>query len=277
MKIRIQLALIVMTVFIFGAMASTAEASVIRTGLFTASTLAANDDGSTGEVAIGFDVNFFGNTLSTLYVNNNGNVTFGSPMSTYTPSGLSGVSRPIIAPFFADVDTRAGNVLTYGTNTVNGHSAFGVDWINVGYFAYHTDLLNSFQLILIDRSDIAAGDFDIEFNYDQIQWETGDASGGSGGVGGTSAAAGYSNGLSDEDLVYYQLAGSLVNGAFLDGGVNALAENSNIGVTGRYLFNVRNGVVIEPPTTVPEPSAFLLLGAGLCGLVAFGRKRFIRK
>jgi hypothetical protein len=70
----------------------------------------------------------------------------------------------------------------------------GVNWIGFGYFPQAVDKLNSFQLIITDRSDIGVSDFDFEFNYHQIQWETGDASGGSDGLGGSSARAGWSNG-----------------------------------------------------------------------------------
>jgi hypothetical protein len=146
---------------------------VMRPG-FDTNSLAGNDDGSTGLIDIGFTINFFGNQYSQLYVNNNGNVTFETLMGRYTPFGLTGYIEegPIIAPFFADVDTRVGNLTTYGPNSVDGRNAFGVTWTNVGYFAQHTDKLNSFQMLIIDRSDRAPGDFDIEFNYEQIQWET---------------------------------------------------------------------------------------------------------
>ena len=74
-------------------------------------------------------------------------------------------------------------MVTYGVDTVNGHPAFGVDYENVGYYGTHTDKLNSFQLILIDRSDTGiAGAFDIEFDYDKVQWEAGDASNGIDGL-----------------------------------------------------------------------------------------------
>ena len=56
---------------------------------------------------------------------------------------------------------------------VDGHAAFGVDWVNVGYFPEQADKLLSCQLVIIDRSDIASGDFDMEFNYDKVQWEWG--------------------------------------------------------------------------------------------------------
>lgn len=49
--------------------------------------------------------------------------------------------------------------------------------------------------------------------------------------------------------------------------------------TDYYEFHILNvdSAVGPGPSTVPEPSAFILLGAGLCGLIAFGRKRFARK
>jgi len=155
-----------------------AQAAAIRNASeFTDFTLARNDDLSTGLVNIGFNVNFFGLNDNQLYVNNNGNVTFDSPLGTFTPFPLSTTNRQIIAPFFADVDTRnlASGVVQYGTGTVDGRSAFGVNWINVGYFPSRIDKLNSFQLIMTDRSDIAAGDFDFEFNYDSILWQTGNS------------------------------------------------------------------------------------------------------
>ena len=51
--------------------------------------------------------------------------TFGSASSQFTPSALTNSGQtPRIAAFFADVDTRAGNSVTYGTGTVDNHPAF---------------------------------------------------------------------------------------------------------------------------------------------------------
>src|SRR4051812_8311990 len=79
---------------------------------FDTQTLPGNDDGFTGAIDLGFTVNFFGGSYSQVYVNNNGNITFGGASSQYTPSALTNSGQsPRIAPFFADVDTRAGNPL----------------------------------------------------------------------------------------------------------------------------------------------------------------------
>jgi hypothetical protein len=241
--------------------AQTANAAAMRTG-FDASTLARNDDGSTGLVDIGFVTNFFGVSRDQLYVNNNGNVTFDSALRTFTPFGLTATATNIIAPFFADVDTRnpLSSLVSYGTGSVDGRNAFGVNWRNVGYYPNAANKLNSFQLVLLDRSDTGAGNFDIEFNYDQIQWETGGASGGTSGLGGSSARVGYSNGTGAPGTSF-ELAGSAVNGALLDGGPNSLvASRLNSDTDGRYLFNARNGSIITEPPGEPVPEPITILG-----------------
>lgn len=221
---------------------------------FDGSTLAATDDGSTGLVSLGFTGNFAGVNISQCYVNNNGNITFAAPLNQFTPSNLNTMNTGIIAPFFADVDTRAigSAIVRYGAGTVGGHSAFGVDYggLNsagvpyggVGYYPQGTDKLNDFQVLLVDRSDTGTGNFDIEINYKQIKWETGGASGGTSGLGGYSARVGYTNGTGVAGT-HYELAGSGINGALLDGGPNSSAANSNVGVPGRYLFTARQGTI----------------------------------
>ena len=77
---------------------------------------------------------------------------------------------------------------------------------------------DSFRLLLVNRSDTGLGNFDILFNYGQVQWKTGK---GSGGLGGSCSVAGYSNGTGNAGT-NYQLPGSGVCGSSLDGGPNAL-------------------------------------------------------
>lgn len=152
------------------------------------------DGCSSGAISTGFAMNFFGTTRTQLFVSNNGYVTFDAGQGAFTPGGLGASygGLPIIAPFFGDVDTRGGlGSVTYGTGTFDGRSALGVNWIDTGYFSMRGDKRNSFQLILTHRFDTGAGNLDIYFSYSLIQWETGSASGGVNGLGGTSAAVGF--------------------------------------------------------------------------------------
>ncbi|MBI4876537.1 MAG: putative Ig domain-containing protein [Acidobacteria bacterium] len=244
---------------------------------FREHSIARNDDGSSSLQQLGFNINFFGRQRSTVYVNNNGNVTFDAALATYTPFGLEGTRREIIAAFFADVDTRgAGSALvTYGNDTINGRRAFGVNYVNVGYFGSHDDKLNRFQLILVERADTGEGNFDIEFNYERIVWETGDASGGAGGYGGIPASVGWSNGTG-EPGTSYELDGSLIVGSFLDNGPRSLVRGKlNSTVRGRFLFRARNGYISPglaitsscplPDAAVSAPYAQQMTAVGLTG------------
>ena len=271
--------LVVAGAAIFGCSASYGQAIRSNPG-FKSQSVAANDDGSGPLTPLGFTINFFGKTRSSTYVNNNGNITFDSSLATYTPFGLQSTQREIIAPFFADVDTRpaGSNLVTYGQDTVNGHKAFGANYINVGYYNVHADKLNSFQVVLIDRSDTGAGNFDIEFNYGHILWETGDASGGVNGYGGTSASVGWSNGSTDPGASF-QYPGSLIPGSFLDNGpqalirqsANTVVANGAAPVSGRLMYRARDGIIspgltiistIPPDATVGTAYSATLLATG---------------
>ena len=83
------------------------------------------------------------------------------------------MDNPIIAPFWADVDTRGGpGTATLGGNSTGSNLVYEsfdttndvltVTWDDVEYYAEHTNLLDAFQLQLISLGN---GDFDIVFRY----------------------------------------------------------------------------------------------------------------
>ncbi len=212
-----------------------------------------NDDGSyagpppaTGSTAAPIDVtrafpsglNFFGNNYRSMYVNTNGNITFRGALAQFTPAAFPVAMQPMIAPWWADVDTRGGG--QPARNNICFHvepNRVVVTWNNVGYFSAHDDRQNDFQLVMTTSNTCSTtGDFDVEFRYNRCQWTTGDASGGAGGVGGTPAQVGFDAG----DLRNYVALPMSRSAAILD-----VCRTSNVpgGAPGLWRFQIRGGVL----------------------------------
>jgi hypothetical protein len=252
--------------------AAEAASAIVDSPGCHAHTLPADDDDSSQVQTMGFTVNFFGHRFNQLYVNNNGNVSFGESVSEYTPNGLSAPGHfPTLAPFWADVDTSGeGSGLTrYGPTQYNGNAAYCVVWPRVGYYESHVDKLNTFQLLIVARPDTGTDNFDFSFNYNQIRWETGEASGGKNGGGGQCVRAGYTNGTGKSGQ-HFELPGSGRCGALLDSSsTTGLTQTSlNSGTKGQFVFQVRNGLVSAAGSCLNLTSCFN--GSAAAGLAVGG-------
>src|SRR5580658_7457792 len=63
------------------------------------------NDASSGAIALGFPIDFGSGPVTSLFVNENGIVSFNAPLSISSSSfsNLSGLGQPVIAPYFADL------------------------------------------------------------------------------------------------------------------------------------------------------------------------------
>jgi gliding motility-associated-like protein len=161
-----------------------------------------NDDWSTNAITLPFNFCLYGTNYNQVYINNNGNLSIGAPYSVFSAVPFPSATYTMVAPFWADVDTRgAGSGYPHFKLTT---TALIIQWDSVGYYSMHTDKLNQFQLIITDGTDpiIPAGN-NISFSYQDMQWTTGDASGGTSGFGGTPATVGINKG---DGINYIQLS-----------------------------------------------------------------------
>ena len=176
----------------------------------------ANDDWSTNGITLPFGFCLYGDTVGVdsthqLFINNNGNISFGTPNAIFTAVPFPSGQYNMIAPFWGDVDTRnysSGFVYYQLTAT---HLI--IQWDSVAHYQGSTgggtgteedSLVNTFQLIITNGTDpILPTGYNISFCYGDMQWTTGDASSGVLGFGGFPATVGINKGDSSN---YFQLS-----------------------------------------------------------------------
>lgn len=228
--------------------------------------LSPNDDGSSSSIdlraAFPQGLRFFSDTHTSAFVNTNGNITFSGAEPVFTPQAFPVASRPMIAAYWGDVDLRpivdgdcrgiaeasassgSGACQNPTTNGAWWHLEPGkmtITWDRVGYYRCQLDKLMDFQMVLTappPACGVAAGDFDVEFRFNQCDWTTGDASGGSNGLGGTPAQVGFDAG---DEQNFVQIPGSMTST------IHTIAcTDSNISEPGRWFFQIRGGAVLCP-------------------------------
>ncbi|MBK9406341.1 MAG: T9SS type A sorting domain-containing protein [Ignavibacteria bacterium] len=176
-----------------------------------------NDDGSSAAIPLPFNFNLYGTNYNQVFINNNGNLTFTTALATFTPFAFPSTPLAIVAPFFADVDTRnlASGVVWYKFTG----NRLAVTWDSTGYFGSHADKLNTFQCIISDGLDPFLGlGNNVCFSYGDMEWTTGDASGGIGGFFGAPATVGINegNGIDYATLGRFDRPGTYYGGPGVD-------------------------------------------------------------
>jgi hypothetical protein len=151
-----------------------------------------NNDDDSSSVMLSFAFDFFGSLYNKIFINNNGNLSFDGIFSTFTSTGFPISGFKMVAPFWADVDTRG---IGYVWKKEIGTNTFAVAWDHVGYFSSQTDKTNTFQVMISDGSNEVMGiGNNVCFCFNAMEWTTGEASGGTGGFGGIAATVGVNNG-----------------------------------------------------------------------------------
>jgi uncharacterized repeat protein (TIGR01451 family) len=196
-----------------------------------------NDDGSTDTIPLPFTFRFFGESYNEVYINNNGNISFGQAYGTYTSTGFPTSTFRMVAAFWADVDTRndTSGLVYYKVSS----NRLVVIWDRVGYFGSNADKLNTFEIVITDGTDPVVGmGNNVALSFADMQWTTGDASSGVNGFGGTPATVGLNKG----DGASYALIGRFDHpGSDFDGpGGNADGVSYLDGKV--FRFNISQGV-----------------------------------
>lgn len=205
-----------------------------------------NDDGSTPVINLPFTFTFYGNNYTSFYINNNGNISFGGAYSTFSSSGFPFNTYVMLAPFWADVDTRntSSGVVRYKITP----TAVIIRWENVGYYSMMADKVNDFQLILTDGNDpIIPVGTNVQFAYNDMQWTTGSASGGTNGFGGTPATVGANLG---DNVNYIQFGRYDHAGVDSDGAFGAADGVSWLDYRAFYFDVATNNNVAPVPTGI---------------------------
>jgi len=226
--------------------------------------MARNDDSSSVLIGLGFTFQFYGTNYTSCYINNNGNITFGAPYGDYTPSGFpSAAIPPMIAPFWADVDTRPAATGRVWYKIIDSNNGGALDtlvvvWDNVGYYNQHADLLNTFELTISNFTNpVMQPGSNVCFEYDNMCWTTGDIEGTGGFTDPPSpttgnATVGINRGSGGD---YFQIGRFGENNSTYDGpfgtadGVSFLDQK-------RFCFNTQTGNVPPVATNIPAANTY---------------------
>jgi hypothetical protein len=123
--------------------------------------------------------------------------------SFFSSQGFPFSGTTIIAPFWADIDTRQnhGHVWLKDFSAVPDRNDLAVSYENVGYYARSGDKINRFQVLISDGRNavigLGLGNNDC-FCYEEMGWTTGAPSKDVRGFGGVPATVGANKGTENQ-------------------------------------------------------------------------------
>jgi hypothetical protein len=225
------------------------------------------NNASTGALPLGFPIDFGKGSVSSLYVNENGIVSFTGPITTSSFASLASVGQPVIAPFFTDLTsvTFVGTVFEMnGTNfgqimyqrgsasalpgsdgnfdQADEVPAFSVLWYGL------TDASGAqvfAQLIIYSHSSSGTGDFDVRIRYGQVDGDQYNTGAGTTGIAGLLLGANSLNitgPLSATTDYFYSFRGGNLVGAVAPLTLACPAATAQVGVAYNSALTAAGGV-----------------------------------
>jgi len=131
-----------------------------------------NDDLSSAAIALPFTFCLYGQSFDSVYINNNGNLSFHYPMFNFTSDSFPSNNYTMTAPYWADIDTRdsASGLVYYKISATH----MIVRWDQVGYFPMNASRKNDFQIIITDGNDpLLPPGINVGYCYGQMEWASG--------------------------------------------------------------------------------------------------------
>lgn len=230
--------------------------------------LRAGDDVSSDEIALQTPIAYYDDRYSSIFVNNNGHLSFESELPAYQSTLILPIGFKVLAAFLADIDTTyAGTVYYRETDEtdllqraaldVHAHfadfdnymptSLFIATWDHVGFYNKNDTLLNTFQIVIASDGQ----DSFICYHYldDGINWITSSGKE-SPYYPDPPAQAGFDSG---EGRRYYRLPNSGTKQ------VKDLATSSNINVPGAWIYRMgrtNGGNILSPDLNTGDVTIF---------------------
>jgi hypothetical protein len=162
----------------------------------------ANVDCSIGPLDLSWTFDFYGTAYNSIYINSKGSISFGNYLIDWTPEEFPNTINEIaqVAGFWADSDYRSSGDIYYKID----QDAVYINFVDVGYYNNHDDLINSYQIIITPTDGVILPDgSNTQMCYLDMNWAHGDVGGSGGCCGDGPATVGLDDAPSTGDHLQY--------------------------------------------------------------------------